>query len=237
MKTADPHSNPANTSKILIIEDERDIRRFLRTALETHHYQVLEAETLKQGLTEAAAQTPDLVILDLGLPDGDGTEFIHDFRHWSKAPVLVLSARSAEQQKIAALDAGADDYLGKPFSVGELLARVRALLRRQHDKTAATSLIKFADIEIDLARHTVTRGATAVHLTRIEYELLAAFVTQPDRVLTYRQLLKQVWGPAHVDSNHYLRIYVGHLRQKLEQDPVQPKHFLTETGIGYRFQP
>jgi two-component system, OmpR family, KDP operon response regulator KdpE len=222
---------------ILVIEDEKDIRRFVRTALEAEGYCVHEATTIKQGLVDAGSHTPVLVILDLGLPDGNGVEFIRDFRHWSQQSILVLSARSAENEKITALDAGADDYLTKPFSVGELLARVRALLRRSQPLTdSAQSVISFADVVVDLSRRHVTRAGNVVHLTPTEYDLLALLIASAGKVLTHRYLLKEVWGAAFVESNHYLRIYVGHLRQKLEADPAQPKHILTETGIGYRFQ-
>jgi len=222
---------------ILVIEDEKDIRRFVRTALEAEGYRVQEAITIKQGLVDAGAQTPELVILDLGLPDGNGVEFIRDFRHWSQQPVLVLSARSAENEKIAALDAGADDYLTKPFAVGELLARVRALLRRSLPLAdGSQALVSFADVVVDLSRRHVTRAGQSVHLTPIEYDLLAVLIASAGKVLTHRYLLKEVWGAAFIESNHYLRIYVGHLRQKLEADPAQPKHILTETGIGYRFK-
>ncbi len=221
---------------VVVVEDEKQIRRFVRTALEAEGCQVYEAETGKQGLVEAGTRKPDLIILDLGLPDLDGVDFIHDFRSWSTVPVLVLSARSSENDKIGALDAGADDYLTKPFGVGELLARVRVLLRRRNSATENTSIIQFGNNQIDLAKRIVTHNNVPVHLTQIEYRLLTLLVTNTSKVLTHRHVLREVWGPAFVESNHYLRIYISHLRQKLEDNPTQPQHFLTETGVGYRFQ-
>lgn len=221
---------------LLLIEDEQAIRQFVRTALRSDQHTVVEAGTVQQGLEQAAQQQPALVILDLGLPDGDGVDFVTAFRNWSAAPVLVLSARSDEQQKIAALDAGADDYLTKPFAVGELLARVRALLRRNTSLPAESpSTLTFADVSIDFARRIVTRNGDMVHLTPIEYRLLAVLVTHAGKVMTHRQLLHEIWGSGHADRAHYLRVYVGHLRQKLEADPARPQHFLTETAVGYRF--
>jgi len=225
-------------TKVLVIEDEKQIRRFVRAALEEEGCCVFEAETLAAGLLESGKQKPDLVVLDLGLPDGNGIDFIHQLRAWSDTPVLVLSARSHERDKIQALDVGADDYLTKPFGVGELRARARALLRRQsRGGNAATPLIAFGDVQVDLARRVVTRGGEPVHLTPIEYRLLCALLASTGKVMTQRHLLREVWGAASIESNHYLRVYVGHLRQKLEDDPTQPKYLLTETGVGYRFQP
>jgi len=222
---------------VLVVEDEMQIRRFVRSALEGEGCRVAEAETMAQGLIEAGTRKPDLIILDLGLPDGDGVHFVQDLRAWSNLPVLILSARSTESDKIGVLDAGADDYLTKPFAVGELLARVRALLRRgKQGEEAGSPLMRFGDIEVDLTRRQVLRQGTAVHLTPIEYRLLCVMLANAGKVMTHRHLLRDVWGPAFVESNHYLRIYVGHLRQKLELDPTQPRHFLTETGVGYRFQ-
>jgi two-component system, OmpR family, KDP operon response regulator KdpE len=225
-----------SAATVLLVEDELDIRRFLRTALRSEQYRVLEAGTIRAALIEAGSGKPDLVILDLGLPDGDGVQFVQDFRHWSQAPVLVLSARSAEKEKIAALDAGADDYLTKPFAVGELLARVRALLRRgQQLQAAPEAHLSFSDITVDMARRSVTRDNEPVHLTPIEYRLLVILITNAGKVMTHRHLLREVWGPGQADNSHYLRVYVGHLRQKLEKDPAQPKYILTETAVGYRF--
>lgn len=225
------------SASIVLVEDEKQIRRFVHTALEAEGCRIYEAENGKQGLIEAATRKPDLVILDLGLPDLDGVAFIRDLRSWSTTAILVLSARSAEEDKIVALDAGADDYLTKPFGVGELLARVRALLRRQNKTSEGESIIAFGNNQIDLAKRIVTRSNLPVHLTQIEYRLLAQLVVNTGRVLTHRYLLREVWGPAFVESNHYLRVYVGRLRQKLENNPTQPQHILTETGVGYRFQP
>jgi two-component system KDP operon response regulator KdpE len=221
---------------VLIVEDEKEIRRFVRLALENEDLKVFDADTLQRGLIEAATRKPDLVILDLGLPDGDGTDFIRDLRQWSAIPVIVLSARSDEQDKIAALDAGADDYLTKPFGVGELLARVRVALRR-HGGQQPEARIQFADVSVDFAARRVQRGGSEIHLTPIEFRLLSILLNNAGKVLTQRQLLSQVWGPNAVEHSHYLRIYMGHLRQKLEANPTQPAHLLTETGIGYRFMP
>jgi two-component system, OmpR family, KDP operon response regulator KdpE len=219
----------------ILIEDERQIRRFLRTALETEGWAVHEAETMRQGLTDAGTRRPDLIILDLGLPDGDGVEFLHDLRGWSKVPVIVLSARVSEQDKIAALDAGADDYLTKPFSVGELLARVRATSRRRQEAAVDPGAVfAFGDVKVDLSLRTAHKGNIAIHLTPIEYRLLSLLIANAGKVLTHRQILRDVWGPAHAEDGHYVRVYMGHLRQKLEDDPAQPKHILTETAVGYR---
>ncbi|MFZ2123562.1 MAG: two-component system response regulator KdpE [Rhodoferax sp.] len=227
----------------VIIEDEPQIRRFVRAALEAEGWQVYEADTVKKGLTEAGTRKPDLLVLDLGLPDGDGLELIRDVRGWSGVPIVVLSARSDEADKIAALDAGADDYLTKPFGVGELLARVRANLRRPRAapgegtadaSTEAVPLFRFGNIEVDRQARIVRRSGAEVHLTPIEYRLLTVLIANVGRVLTHRQLLREVWGPSHAEQSHYLRIYMGHLRQKLEADPAQPRHFLTETAVGYR---
>ena len=211
--------------KVLVVEDEAEIRRFVRLALQAESITVAEAETVQRGLIEAGTRRPDLVILDLGLPDGDGLDFIRGLRAWSEIPVIVLSARSTEGDKIAALDAGADDYLVKPFGTGELLARVRAQLRR-HPRAGveAPSLVAFGDVRVDFAKRVVERGGRHVHLTAMEYRLLAALLAHRGKVMTHRELLRAVWGPAHVESVHYLRIYMGHLRQKLEADPAQPVH-------------
>ena len=221
---------------VVVVEDEKQIRRFVRSALEAEGCRVFEAESGKQGLVEAGTRKPDLIVLDLGLPDLDGVEFIRDLRGWSAVPILILSARSTETDKIVALDAGADDYLTKPFGVGELLARVRALLRRQGKSSESSPVVSFGDVQADLSKRVVTRSGEPVHLTQIEYRLLAILMANPGKVLTHRHLLREVWGPSFVESNHYLRIYVGHLRQKLEADPAQPKYLLTETGVGYRFK-
>jgi len=219
----------------LLVEDERQIRRFVRTALESEGFQIIEAETVRQGLLDAGTRKPDIVILDLGLPDGDGVAFIRDFRTWSSVPVIVLSARSEETDKVEALDAGADDYLTKPFGVGELLARVRVAQRRARNAATATeAAFRFGDVEVDLARRVVRKRGAPVHLTPIEFRLLALMIHNAGRVLTHRQILREVWGPAYVEHDHYVRVHMGHLRQKLENDPAQPAHLLTETAVGYR---
>jgi two-component system KDP operon response regulator KdpE len=219
----------------ILVEDERQIRRFVRSALEGEGWTVVEAETLQQGLTDVGTRKPELVILDLGLPDGDGMDFIRDVRGWSQVPIIVLSARVGEQDKIEALDAGADDYLSKPFGVGELLARVRAASRRLQAAGAAHGAVfQFGDIAVDMSLRTVHKGAVMVHLTPIEYRLLSLLVANAGKVLTHRQILRDVWGPSHAEDGHYVRVYMGHLRHKLEDDPAQPKHILTETAVGYR---
>ena len=228
----------APSPAVLIIEDEKLIRRFVRASLEEEGCRVYEAGSCADGLLEAGANKPDLIVLDLGLPDGNGVDFIRDLRAWSDVPILVLSARSNEKDKIQALDVGADDYLTKPFGVGELRARARALLRRQSRiSDEASPIIEFGEARVDLSRRVVTRAGEPVHLTPIEYRLLCVLLANTGKVMTQRHLLREVWGPASVESNHYLRVYVGHLRQKLEDDATQPKYLLTETGVGYRFQP
>jgi two-component system KDP operon response regulator KdpE len=221
----------------LLVEDEPQIRRFVRAALEQEGWQVHESVSMQRGLIDAGTRRPDLVVLDLGLPDGDGIDFIHDVRKWSSVPIIVLSARVAEGEKIRALDAGADDYLTKPFGTGELLARVRATLRRQRQRqpaAGAESAVRFGEVAVDLQERSVTRSGEHVHLTPLEFRLLSVLVANAGRVMTAPQLLRAVWGPGHAESGHYLRIYMGHLRHKLEPDPAQPRHLLTETGVGYR---
>ena len=226
---------PPSVTRVLVVEDDAAIRRFVRQALEDAGHQVSEAEGLRRGLIEAASRKPDLLVLDLGLPDGDGIDFIRDLRGWSALPVIVLSARVGDDDKIAALDAGADDYLVKPFSVGELMARVRAALRRRTAGSNGVSTVEFGACSLDLATRRLLRAGEPVHLTPVEYRLLATLAAHPGQVLTQRQLLLEVWGPNSVEHAHYLRIYMGHLRRKLESDPARPQHLLTETGIGYRF--
>jgi two-component system KDP operon response regulator KdpE len=225
------------TGSVILIEDDTQIRSFVKEALEAEGWKVFEAATGERGLIEAGSRKPDLLLVDLGLPDMDGVDVIRDFRNWSTVPVLILSARSEEQEKILALDAGADDYLTKPFGIGELLARVRAVTRRRLQGADASPQLRFSDIEVDLSRHSVTRGGQAVHLTPIEYRLLGVLLANAGKIMSHRRLMQEVWGPNHTESAHYLRIYMSHLRQKLEADPAQPIHLLTETGVGYRFEP
>jgi two-component system KDP operon response regulator KdpE len=223
--------------RILIVEDEADIRRFVRMALEKEGMNLFEASTVAQARIESASRKPDLVIVDLGLPDDDGKTFIRELRAWSSAPVLVLSAREQETEKVEALDAGADDYLVKPLGVPELLARVRAQLRRAKfisPAGAASSIIKFGHVSVDVASHEVFRSGEPVHLTPIEFRLLASLIRGHGKVLTHRQLLLDVWGPGHIERPHYIRIYMANLRQKLEDDPTQPQHLITELQVGYR---
>ncbi|MBC7685889.1 MAG: two-component system response regulator KdpE [Bdellovibrionales bacterium] len=220
----------------LLVEDEPQIRRFVRAALEEEGWHVHEAGTLARGLIDAGTRSPDLIVLDLGLPDGDGIDFIADLRKWSNIPIIVLSARTSEREKVRALDAGADDYLTKPFGVDELLARVRAALRRQRGAAvqAEMDVVRFGDVSVDLKDRRVAKAGTHVHLTPTEYRLLSVMVSNAGKVVSNPQLLRAVWGPQHTESGHYLRIYMGHLRHKLEDDPTQPRYLITETGVGYR---
>lgn len=223
------------TPVALVLEDEREIRRFVRSSLEAEGWLVHEAGTLKQGLVEAGTRRPDLIIADLGLPDGDGVDFIRAVRTWSGVAIIVLSARTREDEKVAALDAGADDFITKPFGVNELLARARASLRRMRvGQAAQDAVFGFGDVAVDLAARVVKKRGAEVHLTPIEYRLLGVLIANAGRVLTHPHLLREVWGPSHAQSTHYLRVYMGNLRQKLEDDPAQPRHILTETGVGYR---
>jgi two-component system, OmpR family, KDP operon response regulator KdpE len=225
------------TPVAVIVEDEPQIRRFVRLALEQEGWRVFDAATIKQGLIEAGTRKPDLIVLDLGLPDGNGVDLIRDVRSWSRVPIVVLSARSDEVDKVSALDAGADDYLTKPFGVGELMARVRANVRRalgDGQTLNQDGVFCFGDVAVDQAARVVRRSGAEIHLTPIEYRLLGQLIANSGRVLTHRHLLREVWGPSHADSSHYLRVYMSHLRQKLEADPAQPKHILTETAVGYR---
>ena len=233
--------NPTtHAATILVVEDEDEIRRFVRLSLQAEGHAVHEAATLQRGLIEAGTRRPDLLVLDLGLPDGDGVSLIRELRSWSAAPVIVLSARSGEADKIRALDAGADDYLVKPFGAGELLARVRAQLRRRPlaaTGTEAAPVLRFGEVMVDLARRVVERAGQPLHLTPIEYKLLIHLATQPDRVITHQQLLKAVWGPGHAEDLHYVRVHMANLRKKVEPQPSMPVHLLTEAGVGYRFVP
>ena len=225
-------SEPAPTA--IVVEDEPQIRRFVRAALEEEGWHVVESETMRRGLIDAGTRKPSLVILDLGLPDGDGVAFIRDVRKWSPVPIIVLSARTKEGDKVGALDAGADDYLTKPFGVGELLARVRAATRRHRNPEQASGTFAFGDVEVDLVGRVVHKGGVDVHLTPIEYRLLGVLIRNAGKVVTGAQLLREVWGPSYVEHAHYVRIVMAHLRQKLEDDPAQPRHLLTETAVGYR---
>ncbi len=224
-----------DSCNIVLIEDEPRIREFVKTALESAGHNVQEAGTVQRGLIDAGNRKPDLIVLDLGLPDRDGLEFIREFRTWSSVPILVLSARSQEEDKIAALDLGADDYLVKPFGLGELLARVRAALRRRRPVTDALARLQFGEVVVDFATRQVVRAGAPVHLTPIEFRLLSCLAQHVGRVVTHRQVLQEVWGPAHAEDTHYLRIYMGHLRQKLEENASNPRYLLTEAGVGYRF--
>ncbi len=223
---------------IIVIEDDLSIRRFLRTGLSSQSFSVYEAETGKQGIVEINTRKPDLIILDLGLPDMDGIDVIKAIRSWSELPIIILSARSSEQQKIEALDAGADDYLTKPFSFGELLARIRVALRHsaRSSEQIQGEVFVTANLKVDLHNRLVSVDDQEIHLTPIQYRLLSVLVKHAGKVLTHQQILKEVWGPSYQENAHYLRIYMSQLRQKLEADPTQPKFLLTESGVGYRLK-
>lgn len=225
-----------NAASVLIIEDELAIRRFLRASLTANGYAVIECATGQEGLQQTAARLPDVVILDLGLPDMDGLDVTRQLREWAKMPIIVLSARGKENDKIAALDAGADDYLTKPFGVGELLARMRVALRHAQQSASSAPEPTFAvgELRIDFVRRSVTVGGQQVHLTPIEFKLLTALAHHAGRVITHPQLLKDVWGPAYANEAHYLRVYMRQLRNKIEREPAQPRYLLTEPGVGYR---
>jgi two-component system KDP operon response regulator KdpE len=219
---------------ILVVEDEPEIRRFLRSTLGAEGYRVVESERGERAAIDAGTHKPDLAIVDLGLPDIDGVEVIRRIRGWSPMPILVLSARVQERSKIEALDAGADDYVTKPFGVGELLARVRAALRHVARSGSGKATLLLEDAKVDLEKREVLRGGVAVHLTPIEFRLLACLAKHLGMVVTHRELLREVWGPSHEEDTHYLRIYMKQLREKLEPDPARPRYLLTETGVGYR---
>lgn len=221
---------------ILIIEDEAQMRRFLRASLTGNGYQVFEAEKGEDGLTQAAARNPDLVLLDLGLPDTDGLVVTERLRGWGKMPIIVISARGKEEDKIKALDLGADDYLTKPFGVGELLARIRVALRHSARTESGGSLFAMGSVRVDLARRQVHKDESEVHLTPIEYKLLTTLIKYEGRVITHRQLLKEVWGPNSSEQTQYLRVYMGQLRHKLEDNPSRPRFLTTEPGVGYRLR-
>jgi two-component system KDP operon response regulator KdpE len=218
----------------LLIEDEKQIRRFVRSALEDVGWAVNEAETMSAGLSAASTRNPDLIVLDLGLPDGDGMDLLRDLRTWSKVPVIVLSARVSEEDKVLALDAGADDYLTKPFGLGEFLARVRAASRRRGSREEPAAIFEFGEISVNKSLRTVKRAGSDIHLTPIEYRRLCVLAANEGKVLTHQQLLTEVWGPNRSNDGHYLRVYMGHLRHKLEHDPARPRHILTEPAVGYR---
>ncbi|HEV7365619.1 MAG TPA: response regulator [Gemmatimonadales bacterium] len=223
---------------ILLIEDETQMRRFLRAALGGHDYRLVEAATAKEGLAQAAGRNPDVILLDLGLPDTDGLEVTRQLREWTRTPIIVLSARGREQDKVAALDLGADDYLTKPFGVEELLARIRVALRHTSlgPGDVADPVLEVGGLKVDLAQRQVFLAGEEIHLTPTEYKLLAALVRHAGKLLTHRQLLQEVWGSNFITQNHYLRIYVMQLRQKIEPDPARPRLLLTEPGVGYRFK-
>jgi two-component system KDP operon response regulator KdpE len=224
----------AARATILIVEDEPGIRRFLRSSLEAEGYKVVESESARRGSIDASTHKPDLAIIDLGLPDFDGLDVIRRIRDWSAVPIVVLSARAQERSKIDALDAGADDYVTKPFGVGELLARVRAALRQRMRVADGGNILRLGKADIDLDARVANRDGEKIHLTPTEFRLIGCLARHLGMVVTQRQLLSEVWGPTHVKDTHYLRIYMKQIRDKLEADPVQPRHFITETGVGYR---
>lgn len=226
-------TDAANKTTVLVIDDEVQIRRLLRVSLEASGYRVVEAATGNDGITEAAQRQPDVVLLDLGLPDMEGVAVLKRLREWSRVPVVVLSVREHEEDKIAALDNGADDYITKPFSTGELLARLR-VAQRHARPTSDTTVFRFGDLKLDLTARVVTLKGKEVKLTATEYSLLRLFVQHAGKVLTHRQLLREVWGPNYVEQTHYLRVYMAHLREKLEANHAQPQLFITEPGVGYR---
>ena len=219
---------------ILVIDDEPQIRKFLRISLVSQGYNVLEAATGADGLSQAALKQPDMLVLDLGLPDMDGQQVLREFREWSNVPVLVLSVRASEVQKVQALDAGANDCVTKPFGIEEFLARVRALLRQAPAGETQEAAIELGPLVVDLAYRRVLLDGVEVALTRKEYAVLAQLARHPGRVITQQQLLKDIWGPTHIENSHYLRIVIGHLRQKLADDPTHPRFIATEAGVGYR---
>ena len=220
--------------RVLVVDDEAAILKFLKPALAANDYEVATAGGVAEATKRIAAEGPDVVVLDLGLPDGDGKDVIRRVREWSDVPIVVLSARDREAEKIESLDLGADDFVNKPFGVGELMARIRTALRHRMQRHLETPILKLADIEIDNVRHRVTRAGQEIKLTPKEFELLSCLARNAGRVVTHKQILTAVWGPAHTEHTQYLRVYIGHLRQKIEQDPDDPQVVLTEPGIGYR---
>ena len=223
-----------NKIRALVVDDEAAILRFLKPALQAHNYELISARTIAEATKRIAADTPDIVVLDLGLPDGDGKDVIRQVRQWSEVPIIVLSARDREAEKIEALDLGADDFVNKPFGVGELLARMRTALRHRIEREAQIPVLRTADLEIDSVRHRVMRSGVEVRLTPKEFELLSVLARHVGKVVTHRQILAAVWGPAHGADTQYLRVYIGQLRQKIERDPGDPRIIITEPGIGYR---
>ena len=221
-------------TRVLVVDDEAAILRFLKPALEANGYEMTSAGTVAEALKRAAAESPDIVLLDLGLPDGDGKDVIRQARQWSDVPIIVLSAREREAEKIEALDLGADDYVNKPFNVGELMARMRAATRHRMQRKAEIPVLRVGEIEVDATRYRVTRAGVELKLTPKEFELLSFLARHAGRVLTHKQILTAVWGPAHTQDTQYLRVYIGQLRQKVEEQPDDPQLILTESGIGYR---
>ena len=221
-------------ARVLVVDDEAAILRFLKPALEANSYEMSSTDTVVDAIKRIAAETPDIVLLDLGLSDGDGKDVIRRVREWSDVPIIVLSAREREAEKIDSLDLGADDYVNKPFNVGELMARMRAALRHRLQRKAETPLLRVGDLEVDSVRHRVTRGGAELKLTPKEFDLLSFLARHAGRVVTHRQILAAVWGPAHTEDTQYLRVYIGQLRQKIEDKPDDPRVVLTEPGIGYR---
>lgn len=221
-------------TQVLVVDDEAAILRFLKPALEANSYEMTSAGTVADAVKRIAAETPDIVLLDLGLADGDGKDVIRRVREWSDVPIIVLSAREREAEKIDSLDLGADDYVNKPFNVGELMARMRTALRHRLQRKAETPVLRVGDLEVDSVRHRVTRSGAELKLTPKEFELLSFLARHAGRVVTHRQILAAVWGPAHTEDTQYLRVYIGQLRQKIEEKPDDPRVVLTEPGIGYR---
>jgi len=220
--------------RVLVVDDEAAILRFLKPALEANGYDMISAGTMAEALKRTASESPDIVLLDLGLPDGDGKDLIRQARQWSDVPIIVLSAREREAEKIESLDLGADDYVNKPFNVGELMARMRAATRHRMQRKAEIPVLRVGEIEVDATRHRVTRAGVELKLTPKEFELLSFLARHAGRVLTHKQILTAVWGPAHTQDTQYLRVYIGPLRQKVEEQPDDPQLILTESGIGYR---
>lgn len=226
----------AEPKKLLVVDDELSIRRFLKASLNSKEYLLIEAENGHEGIQKTATENPSVVLLDLGLPDMEGVEVARNLREWTHVPIIVLSARGQERDKIDALDAGADDYLTKPFGIGELLARIRVALRRSTEKEPDNPILVFGPIQIDFSSRLVMRNGAEIHLTPNEYGLLSTLAKSPGRVLTHKHLLTEVWGPAYVGENHYLRVFMGQLRHKLEEDPARPQFLINEPGVGYRLR-